>query len=398
MNSDPSIAAIPGAPQPGPEPPTAAIPTAVLRRTPQDFVVDELPAYAPSGRGEHVYVTFRKTGLTTPEAVKRLARALSADPRDAGFAGMKDRHAVTTQTASFKVPMVFDAPAALAGVSIEGIEIAGVSRHDNKLKPGHLEGNRFRIVLRDLDPAAVPALIEALATIGKTGVPNAFGPQRFGRDGDNPERALEWLSGKTRGPRDKREQRLLFSALQSLWFNQVLERREREGTWASVLPGDLAKKTETGGMFLVPLDGPEADDARARGEAGDLSPTGPMFGKKMRWPEGHPAEIERAVLLAALEDPARLDAWGHLGEGTRRPLRMRVDDVACEPVSNEGGAGDALAVSFTLPKGGYATTVLGRVARLQDATISRSNREHPPDAERLGQDDPALVAEDDGNG
>lgn len=398
MTTNPSIAEHPGEPRPRPGPSSAAIPSAAYRRSPDDFVVDELPAYTPSGRGEHVYVTFRKTGLTTPEAVKRIARALGADPRDAGFAGMKDRHAVTTQTASFQLPIAFDAAAALAGASIDDVEILGVARHENKLKPGHLTGNRFRVVLRDLDPAAVPALIEAIALLGKTGVPNAFGPQRFGRDGGNPERAIAWLAGKTRGPRDKREQRLLFSALQSLWFNQVLDRREQEGTWASVLPGDLAKKTDTGGMFLVPLEGPEAEDARARGEAGELSPTGPMFGKKMRWPEARPAEIEREILVAAIEDPARLDAWGHLGEGTRRPLRMRVEDVACEPVPNDGGSGAAIAVRFILPKGGYATTVLGRVARLEDATIARLSPEHSTDAERSGEGDPALLPADDGNG
>lgn len=393
MTSDLPSAVFPGAALQG-----AALPGAVLRRSPSDFVVDEIPAYAPSGRGEHVYVTFRKTDLTTPEAVKRLARALSADPRDAGFAGMKDRHAITTQTASFQVPIASDTPARLATAELEGIEILSVSRHDNKLKPGHLLGNRFQIVLRDIDPSAIAPMIAGLTTIGAAGVPNAFGPQRFGRDGDNPERAIAWLAGKTRGPRDRREQRMLFSSLQSLWYNQVLARREIEGIWSEVLPGDLAKKSETGGMFLVPLEGPEADDARARGRSGELSPTGPMFGKKMRWPEGRPAEIEREVLVAALEDPTRLDAWGNLGEGTRRPLRMPVGDLACEPVASEEGSGAALSVRFTLPKGGYATTVLGRVARLEDATISRSNREQPADPERLAQDDLAPRDEDDGNG
>ena len=393
MTPDLPSAVFPGAALKG-----AALPGAVLRRSPSDFVVDEIPAYAPSGRGEHVYVTFRKTDLTTPEAVKRLARAIDADPRDAGFAGMKDRHAITTQTASFQVPMASDSPSRLAGAALEGIEILSVSRHDNKLKPGHLLGNRFHIVLRDIDPAAIAAMISALTTIGTTGVPNAFGPQRFGRDGDNPERAIAWLAGKTRGPRDRREQRMWFSSLQSLWFNQVLARRELEGIWSEVLPGDLAKKSETGGMFLVPLEGPEAEDARARGRSGELSPTGPMFGKKMRWPEGHPAEIEREVLVAALEDPTRLDAWGNLGEGTRRPLRMPVSDLACEPVASEDASFAALSVRFTLPKGGYATTVLGRVAHLTDATISRSNREQSADPERLAEGDPAPRDEDDGNG
>jgi len=378
------------------------LPTATFRRSPEDFVVDELPAYEPLGQGEHLYVTFRKIDLTTPEAMKRLARALGADPRAMGYAGMKDRHAVTTQTASFQLPLATDPAPLLARAQLDGITILAAVRHNNKLKPGHLLGNRFRIVLRDLDPAAVPAMRAALEAIGQRGVPNAFGPQRFGRDGDNPERAIEWLSGKSRGPRDKRDQRMLFSALQSLWFNQVLARRESDGTWADALPGDLAKKTDTGGMFLVPLEGPEADDALVRSRARELTPTGPMFGKKMRWPEGAPAEIERAILCAAIEDPARLDAWGHLGEGTRRPLRMPVTELTTETLSlaldgpdnassdgPDDASGDgraALAVGFVLPKGGYATTVLGRVARLLDASIARSDREQTGAAERLAPD------------
>lgn len=374
-------------------PPAEALPGATIRLSPHDFVVDEIPAYAPSGQGEHVYVTFRKIDLTTPEATKRIARALEADPRDAGHAGMKDRHAVTTQTVSIQVPIAKDAARLLAAASIDGVEILSVARHGNKLKPGHLEGNRFRIVLRDVDPAALPGMLAGLEAIGRAGVPNAFGPQRFGRDGANPERALAWIRGESRGPRDKREQRLLFSALQSSWFNEVLDRRERDGTWLDVLPGDLAKKTDTGGMFLVPLEGPEADDARARAKAGELVATGPMFGKKMRWPEGRPGEIEREVLCAAIGDPARLDPWGHLGEGTRRPLRMPVSDLGCEPLPVVEGRA-ALVVRFTLPKGGYATIVLGRVARLRDASIARSDREQTPDAERLAQDHPSPQEED----
>jgi tRNA pseudouridine13 synthase len=231
-------------------------------------------------------------------------------------------------------------------------------------------------------------VIEALAGFGRTGVPNAFGPQRFGRDGSNPARALEWLAGKSRGPRDKRDQRMLFSALQSLWFNEVLSRRELDGTWARVLPGDLAKKTDTGGIFLVPLEGPESDDAITRGAAGELFPTGPMFGKKMRWPEGRPAEIEREILIAAIEDPARLDAWAHLGEGTRRPLRMEVDEVATERFEDAADGSAVLAVTFVLPKGGYATTVLGRAVKLVDATIARTPQEQIPDGERLASDEP----------
>ncbi|WP_437494521.1 tRNA pseudouridine(13) synthase TruD [Sorangium sp. So ce1014] len=365
------------------------LPTAVLRSSPADFVVEELPAYAASGRGEHVFVTFRKTGRTTPDAVRAIALALGADPGSTGFAGMKDRHAITTQTASIQLPLARDPAPLLEQAELPGIEILAVARHDNKLKPGHLLGNRFRIALRGIAPAALPLAERRLAEIGRAGIPNAFGPQRFGRNGDNPERALAWLAGRERGPRDRREQRLLFSALQSRWFNEVLARREADGTWSTVLPGDLAKKRDTGGLFLVPLEGPEVADAEARAAALAISATGPMFGRKMRWPEGAPGALELEVLTAAIGDPHRLDAFAHAGEGTRRPLRLEVDGLevsaAWEPAVGAGapqpagdpGAEQGIVVSFVLPKGGYATTVLGRVFRLVDASAPQPSVGRP---------------------
>jgi tRNA pseudouridine13 synthase len=343
----------------------AATVDATIRRSPEDFVVEEIPAYAPSGRGEHLYLTFTKRGLTTIDAVNALARALEVDPRGTGFAGMKDRHAVTTQTASFAFPMARDAEAAVAKIAVPGITLTAAARHDNKLKPGHLLGNRFTVALAGVPAGEVAALCDRLAEIGRTGVPNAFGSQRFGRDGDNPERALAWLAGHERGPRSPREQRLLFSSLQSLLFNRVLDRREAAGTWGTVLPGDVAKKHDTGGLFTVPLEGPELDDARARAAAGSLSATGPMFGAKMRWPEGEPAVLEREVLAASA---ASFDAFRHLGEGTRRPLRLFVSDMAIEARDPDAEGSTVVVARFVLPKGGYATTVLGRACRLIDAS------------------------------
>jgi tRNA pseudouridine13 synthase len=376
----------------------AATVEAVIRRTPEDFVVEEIPAYTPSGRGEHLYVTFTKRGITTPDAVRYLARALDVDPRGVGFAGMKDRHAVTTQTASFAFPMARDAEPVVAAISVPGITVLSAARHDNKLKPGHLVGNRFTITLADVPAEDAAELVARLTTIGREGVPNAFGPQRFGRDGDNPERALGWMAGRERGPRAPREQRLLFSSLQSLLFNRVLERREAAGTWGSVLPGDLAKKHDTGGLFLVPLDGPDLEDARARAAAGTISATGPMFGAKMRWPEGEPAALEREVLAAVAEEPLRLEAFRNLGEGTRRPLRLFVAEMTCElagPAAQSPSAGDggparaAVVARFVLPKGGYATTVLGRACTLVDA----SRRDADPEGVNPGPE-PAPDHED----
>lgn len=388
---------------------TGDLPTAIFRSSPDDFVVEELPAYTPSGRGEHLFVTFRKTGLTTFDAVRAIAGLLEVDPRGVGFAGMKDRHAITTQTASFPVPIARDPEpllsSARASESLPGIEILGVARHDNKLKPGHLAGNRFRITLRGLDERGLAVARARLDEVARSGVPNAFGPQRFGRDGDNPDRALAWIRGEARGPRDKREQRLLFSALQSLMFNKVLALREQAGTWSAVLPGDLAKKHDTGGLFLVPAEGPEREDAEARALAGGISATGPMFGVKMRWPEGAPRDLELAILNETLGDPQRLDALRHLGEGTRRALRLMVTDLSTETRRDEARGDLGLTVGFVLPKGGYATTVLARACQLIEhrgrarATEDGMVEDGASPGEtgspiHLGADDPAAAQED----
>lgn len=379
---------------------SSELPEAVIRRSPEDFVVEELPAYPASGKGEHLFVTFRKRGLTTPDAVRALARALEVDPRFAGWAGMKDRHAVTTQTVSFSLPMARDAGVAAAKISIPGLEVLAAQRHDNKLKPGHLLGNRFTLVLRGVDPARLAAARAILEEAGRVGVPNAFGPQRFGRDGDNPARALAWLAGKERGPRDKRDQRMLFSALQSLLFNEVLARRVAEGTWSTVLAGDVAKKHDSGGLFDVPLAGPELDDARARAEACAISATGPMYGAKMRWPAGAPLAAERAVLDASAIDDALLEARKSLGEGTRRALRLEVQEMSVaeesaaaagtNPASHDTG-GVTIVVRFVLPKGGYATTVLGRAFRLRDASLARPSDAAPDPSSAAPEDAPGST-------
>ena len=372
--------------------PESELPEAVIRRSPEDFVVEELPAYPASGKGEHLFITFRKRGLTTPDAVRALGRSLGVDPRFAGWAGMKDRHAVTTQTVSFSLPMARDAEAAVAKIAIPGLEVLAAARHDNKLKPGHLLGNRFTLTLRGIDPERLAAARATLEEAGRVGVPNAFGPQRFGRDGANPERALAWLAGKERGPRDKRDQRMLFSALQSLLFNEVLEKRIAAGTWSTVLAGDVAKKHDSGGLFEVPMEGPELDDAVARADAGAITATGPMYGAKMRWPAGEPLAIERAVLDASALDDALLEARKSLGEGTRRALRLEVKEMAVteEIVTASGtkpagpiGSAPGIVVRFVLPKGGYATTVLGRAFRLRDAAL-----EKPSDAETDVEEEP----------
>jgi tRNA pseudouridine13 synthase len=168
------------------------------------------------------------------------------------------------------------------------------------------------------------------------------------------------VRGEVRPPRDKKRLRFLFSALQSQLFNDLLDRRVANDSWARVLPGDLAKKHDSGGLFAVPLAGAELEDAQARAAAGQISATGPMFGASMRTPQGAVLELEQAVLEASGLRLEQLAAFRNAGEGTRRPLRLLADELQWE-------LGDkSIELGFVLPKGGYATTLLENVFRLAE--------------------------------
>lgn len=333
-------------------------PKVVFRCSPADFVVEEIPAYQPSAEGSHLFIRLRKTDLTTPFCIKLLAQALGVDTRDVGYAGMKDRHAITTQTISIPFPLERD-PADLLNLKLNGIEILEATRHQHKLRTGHLLGNKFRIVLRGFTEEGRSEFLATMKHAAENGFPNAYGPQRFGRDGDNPTRALTWISGKAPAPRDPKERRFLFSSVQSMLFDEVLRRRIDDGTWATVLAGDIARKAESGGIF--DCEDEAADKERAL--RGEISATGPMFGAKMRWPKGIPEQLERDVLGRFLPDPTVLDRHAKLGEGARRPLRIFAQDLLC---IEDPADGSKLTVSFALPKGAYATTLLLMGCELMD--------------------------------
>ena len=312
----------------------------------EDFQVEEVPAYLPSGSGDHLYVHFEKRDLSTPDAVRRIARALGVDPRATGYAGLKDKRAVTTQWASFERG---DADRA-RGAAIEGIRVLEVARHGNKLRTGHLRANRFVLVVRGFPLDRVADAQRTLDLLVARGVPNGFGPQRYGRDGANLEAARRWLVEGGRGPRAPFERKLLVSVLQSSLFDQVLAERLEEGLFSEAVDGDLFRKEDTGGLFTSE----DLADARARVAAFAISPTGPMFGAKMRWPEREARRREERVLAAGGLDEAKLRAFASSGEGTRRPLRVPIRDAALAPLED----GTGVRVSFELPKGSYATVVL----------------------------------------
>jgi tRNA pseudouridine13 synthase len=316
-----------------------------LKSDPEDFRVDERPAYLPSGAGPHLYLHVEKRGLTTRDAVRVLARALQVAERDAGYAGLKDKAAVTTQWLSFPVSRDPD-PAALAA---PGLRVLAASRHQNKLRVGHARGNDFRVVVRDGDPAAAAACAARLAV---TGLPNYFGPQRFGAGGANAALGRALLSA-TPGPearraaRDRFLRRFALSALQAELFNTWLAERLADGLFDRVLPGDPLKKLDTGGIFTC--EDPAVDGPRlARFE---VSQAGPMFGHALRPAAGEPAAREARVLAAAGLTLADFARGGEEAAGTRRAARLPVE-VALEPLP--GG----YAARFELPSGSYATVVM----------------------------------------
>lgn len=326
-----------------------------LKERPEDFRVEEIPAYEPVGAGEHLFVRFEKTGLDTKEAVRRIAGVLGVEPRDAGFAGLKDRHAVTTQWASFHRG---DA-ARLDAAAIDGVRILEAKLHGNKLRTGHLRGNRFVIRLRRAtgdEPAPAASLEAARSTLdalARRGVPNYYGEQRFGRERGNAARAREWLVAGGRAPRDSFERKLLVSVLQSELFNELCAARVREGMLGSVILGDLCRKEESGGLFVVE----DLETERARAERFEISATGPMFGAKMRWPEADAKQREEDTLARAELDAEKLARFAKYGEGTRRPYRVRLVAPSVE------ADGEDLVLAFELPAGTYATIVMRELTR-----------------------------------
>ena len=328
------------------------------RVEPGDFRVDELPAFEADGTGEHLLLTVTKRGMNTAHAVRRIAQWAGVQERDVGYAGLKDRHAVTTQRFSVWLPGRPDPdPAALAlDEAGESLRVADARRHSRKLSRGALAGNRFGLVLRTVQADRGQAETR-LRAIAARGVPNYFGVQRFGHGGGNIGKALAMFAGRRVG----REQRtMLLSAARSQLFNQVLATRVVDGSWATGLPeGEVWMLDGSRSVF-----GPQALDAElsARLQRFDIHPTGPLWGRgELRTVGG-----ARALELQALGDAQALrlrEGLERAGlEQERRALRLRPEGLAWE-----WRAPDVLELGFALPPGTYATSVLAELGVLVDA-------------------------------
>jgi tRNA pseudouridine13 synthase len=346
--------------------------------TVETFLVEEIPAYLPSGAGEHTFLWIEKRDLTTSEAVRRVARICGVDARDVGYAGMKDRHATTRQWLS--VPR-YD-PALALQIEIDGLAVLQAQRHANKLRTGHLHGNRFEAVLTGGTEDEMAPIAAGLARLARAGLPNRYGEQRFGAAGDNAALGLALLRGEQR-ERDHRKRRLLLSAAQSAVFNRYLELRAGDGDSANaadaansidelrrVRAGDVLQKTETHGLFVC--EDPVIDQARV--DAGELVPTGPMPGTRVMEPP--PTSEAGALELRALaETGATREDFARGGRdlpGARRAVLAAVElgepAVALEPAN--GGATAAVRIRFSLPSGSYATVLIDSLLRSARAPVA----------------------------
>lgn len=313
-----------------------------IKAAPEHFVVEEILPYAACGEGEHVYVTFRRAGWNTPDAARAMQQRLGLARADVGWGGRKDKTAVVVQTLSFRCGVghpLADMENALADLPFE---IIAINRHRNKIKTGHVAANRFTVLVSRPGPDALPRARAIADRLKETGVPNFYGPQRFGNDLRNIHRGFSLFSAGTKGSRNT----FMVSVVQSVLFNIWLKERMESGDYRQLLAGDIVKKTDTGGMFTV-------EDLAAetrRFDAGEISYTGPIYGFKMK-PATEAAGDREAALLQRFglipENFRRLRS-----PGSRREAILNLSDLEIAQVD------DGLRFTFTLPSGAYATTVL----------------------------------------
>lgn len=334
-----------------------------LRVAPDHFVVEEVGLYKAAGDGQHLYVNLTKVGLTTKEVAAQLEKLFGLERGSAGFAGMKDKVATTTQTFSLNVghqPANFADEAAQRIATELPVTVNWVQFHRNKLRPGHLLGNRFTITVTGLAVAPDIALqrAEAIAAeIRRRGLPNFFGVQRIGPQGGNVRQGLAVLLGE-RQRADKWLRRFLISSYQSYLCNRYLVRRLEIGAFDHLLRGDIAKKTATGGMFEVE----DVEAEQMRYAAHEINFTAPLYGPKMWAAKAEAGALEAEVLAAAPVTMAHF-AQAHI-EGTRRPGRLLVPDLALQL------QGDTLVATFTLVKGAFATIVMRELMKVDEDQLS----------------------------
>lgn len=321
-----------------------------LRAVPEDFLVTEQLGYMASGDGEHVFLTVRKRARNTHDVARALAKLAGVAQVAVGYAGLKDRQAVATQHFTVQLPGR-EAPD-WSALEDDTLQVVGVERHRRKIRRGSLKGNRFEIRVRDVEGDRAMAE-QRLTTIAEQGVPNYFGSQRFGRQGQNLQRVADLFAG--RGSKPNREQRgLLLSAARAQLFNKVLESRVRDGSWRIAVPGDVMLLAGSRRQFHFDVADPTVPSRLA---ALDIHPSGPLCGRLGRalQPTDAAQRTEVEVLTGWRDWVAGLDRLGL--DADRRALRLAVEDLEWR------WEGNTLMLRFGLGAGSFATVVLRELVR-----------------------------------
>lgn len=314
-----------------------------IKTIPDDFIVWESLPFAPEGKGEHVFLLVEKVGENTEYVARVLARYAGIRQRDVGFAGLKDRHARTRQWFSLWLPGRHEPD--WSGIEQQNFKVLQAVRHARKLKRGVLAGNDFHIRIRNWQGDRVTATAR-LERIAKEGVPNYFAEQRFGRDGQNVNKALALANNK----KCRRESKGIYlSAVRAFLFNCILMERVRRQDWNRLLPGDICQFHENRSLFR--LEDPEEADVQRRLQKGAIHPTGLLWGEEDLKAVGEAGEIERKVVEQFPELTSLLRAFDLKTD--RRPLRMMPERLRWRFT----GDGE-LELAFGLTAGSYATALL----------------------------------------
>ena len=332
--------------------PTADLPHAlggpcgrgIIKLSPDDFIVDEILGFEPSGEGEHVFLRIEKRGENTEYLARQIARFARTPVRNVSYAGLKDRHGRTIQWFSVQLPGQVGPD--WSGFETDSVRVLEMTRNQRKLRRGAAVGNRFELTLRQLDGA--PDRLETrLNDIAQAGVPNYFGPQRFGRDGQNLDAAKALFRGDSPQP-NPHQRGLYLSSARSEIFNRILAERVTQGNWNAALDGDVFMFSGSQSFFNAEaLD----EDIQRRVKEQEIHPSGVLWGKQPSTATGAALAIENRI-AASLSDLAEGLASANL-ETSRRPLRLCPDTLTWEFTIP-----DTLKLSFVLPSGAYATTVL----------------------------------------
>ena len=317
-----------------------------IKDRPEDFVVEEIPLYDFSDQGNFAFLLLKKVNLSTLDFVALIRKHLDLRDEEVGLAGWKDKRAITSQWVS--VPRDKITARRLGQLAGDGIQTVEQRHHSHKLRTGHLLGNRFSILLRQADSEAENRAQDIIQQLQTLGLPNFYGPQRFGASGNNPEKGLALLLGQYR-LRSVRKRKLLLSSYSSLLFNFTLKKRMEQHLFTKLLPGDIAKKHDTGGIFLV--SDPEKEQPRA--DRLEISATGPIWGKKMKRAGDAAAALEEKILSSQGLTP---DVF-RKQPGSRRSLRIALKEV------NLSQEKEGLRLEFFLPKGSYATVLLDEIMK-----------------------------------